>query len=228
MPAFFVTGTGTDVGKTFVTQGLIRHLRSQGRIANAIKPIISGYDMQHADTSDTELLLTAMGKPTTPAEIDRISPWRFEAPLAPDMAAAREGRQVPFDEVVAHSRQAIAATPADEILLIEGVGGIMVPLVERLTVLDWMKALGVPVILVTGSYVGVISHTLAAAEVLSHHGLKVAVLAVSESPFSLAPLNETVAAMERFVNPIKVIAVPRRDDRQADAAAFGELAAALV
>jgi dethiobiotin synthetase len=228
MPAFFVTGTGTDVGKTFIGQGLIRHLRGQGKITNAIKPVISGYDPQLADKTDTEILMTAMGKPMDQPEIERVSPWRFAAPLAPDMAAVREGREIPFDEVVAHSRQAIAATPADEILLIEGVGGIMVPLNGRLTVLDWMKALGVPLVLVTGSYVGVISHTLASAEVLRAHGLKVAVLAVSESPFSLAPLDETAATIERFVNPIKVVAVPRLEDRQTDAAAFGELAKALV
>jgi dethiobiotin synthetase len=228
MPAWFVTGTGTDVGKTFITQALVHRLRSEGRAARALKPVISGYDPLHADISDTEVLLKAMGKTVSIEEIDRISPWRFKAPLAPDMAAAREGREVPFDDVIAHSRQAIAATPADEILLIEGVGGIMVPLVGRLTILDWMKALGLPLVLVTGSYVGVISHTLAAAEVLSSHGLKVAVLAVSESPFSLAPLDETAATIARFLNPIKVVAVPRRDDGQADAAAFGELAAALV
>ena len=89
-----------------------------------------------------------------------MSPWRFAAPLAPDMAAAREGRALDFDRPDRVCRHAIDART--DVLLIEGIGGIMVPLDERHTVLDWMVALRLPVLLVAGSYLGTISHTLTA------------------------------------------------------------------
>src|SRR3546814_8137834 len=79
-----------------------------------------------------------------------MSPWRFRAPLSPDMAAAREGRTVPFDDLVDHCRDRLAAAAGP--LLIEGVGGAMVPLDECHTVLDWMAALALPALLVSGTY----------------------------------------------------------------------------
>jgi dethiobiotin synthetase len=217
MPAWFVTGTGTGVGKTFITQGLVRHMR-----ARAIKPVVSGFEDLAA--SDSGILLTAMGRPA--ADLDHVSPWRFRAPLSPDIAAAREGRTVPFAAVVAHSRKAIGADKGP--LFIEGIGGAMVPLDASRTVLDWMKALRLPAIVVAGSYLGTLSHTLTTVEVLRTHGVAVAAVAVSESLENPVPLAETVAAVARFIKPIKVVGVPRGADPAAGHGAFGELAAALL
>src|SRR5689334_6196325 len=137
MGALFITATGTDIGKTFVTAGLIAELRAAGRSVHAIKPVVSGFDPAHSAGSDPAVLLDALERST--ADLDAISPWRFKAPLAPDMAAGQEGRSVDFAALVAFSRDAIAA--ARDVLLIEGVGGIMVPLDDRHTVLDWMAEL---------------------------------------------------------------------------------------
>ncbi|MFZ3360640.1 MAG: AAA family ATPase, partial [Xanthobacteraceae bacterium] len=79
MSAIFITATGTDVGKTYVAASLIGHLRQIGRVVDAIKPVVSGFDPAQAAASDPGLLLDALGLPVTPAEIDRISPWRFSA-----------------------------------------------------------------------------------------------------------------------------------------------------
>src|SRR5258706_12022749 len=116
MTAIFVTGTGTDVGKTFVTTGLIRHLRATGRPVEALKPVVSGFDPDAPATSDPGLLLAALDRALTQAEIDRISPWRFRAPLSPDLAAAREGRNLDYKRLVEFSRQAILA--AKDVLLV--------------------------------------------------------------------------------------------------------------
>src|ERR1700722_12715468 len=142
MSPFFVTATGTDIGKTFVTAGLVRHLREQGSPVSALKPVMSGFDMATAAISDAGVLLDALGELVTPEAIDRISPWRFAAPLSPDMAAAREGRAIDFDALVEHCRKEIAACRGT--LFIEGVGGVMVPLDELRTVLDWMEGIGIP------------------------------------------------------------------------------------
>src|SRR5262249_21918620 len=98
--AAFVTATGTDVGKTFVTAGLIRHFRTAGRAVEAFKPVVSGFDPATPALSDPGMLLAALGRKVTPEELDRIAPFRFAAPLSPDMAARREGRTLDFDAIV--------------------------------------------------------------------------------------------------------------------------------
>jgi dethiobiotin synthetase len=202
--AIFVTGTGTDVGKTFLSAALIRHWRAAGHTVAAYKPVVSGFDPATEQASDPGVLLGALGRPIT--DIETISPWRFAAPLSPDMAAAREGRTLDFEAIVEFSHR--AATSAERVL-IEGVGGIMVPLDDRHTVLDWMSILRLPVLLVAGSYLGTISHTLTALRVLAQRNLTVAAVAVSESAVPGAPLDETVATIARFADLIEVVGVPR-------------------
>jgi dethiobiotin synthetase len=174
---------------------------------SALKPIVSGYDASVAETSDPAVLLAALGRPISAEEVERIAPWRFRAPLAPDLAAAREGRSVDFDSVVEFSRAAVMSAKGP--LFIEGVGGIMVPLDGRRTVLDWMAALDIPLLLVVGGYLGTISHTLTALDVLAQRKLTIAAIVVSESPRDTVALDDTVASIERFSNGVEVVGLPR-------------------
>jgi dethiobiotin synthetase len=206
MTAYFVTATGTDIGKTFITAGLIRHLRGAGQSVSALKPVVSGFDIATSALSDPGVLLNALDEQLTPEAFDRLSPWRFTAPLSPDMAAARENRAIDFDAVVAYCREAIAAHQGT--LFIEGVGGVMVPLDARHTVLDWMAALKLPLILVAGSYLGTISHTLTALDALTHRKLKVAAIVINDTPSDI-PLDETMAVLARFAPAIPIVKVPR-------------------
>jgi dethiobiotin synthetase len=206
VPGVFVTGTGTDVGKTFVTAALVRHLRSIGRAADAFKPVVSGFDPTDTAGSDPAVLLAALGRAVTSDEVARIAPWRFTAPLSPDIAARAEGRAIDFNALVEFSRDAAYGRG---IVFIEGVGGIMVPLDQTHTVLDWMSALRIPVLLIAGSYLGTISHTLTALHVLAQRNLDIAGVVVSESLAPGASLDDTVAAVARFAVPIDVIGVPR-------------------
>jgi dethiobiotin synthetase len=204
--AIFITGTGTEVGKTFVAASLIRHLRQIGRSVEAIKPVVSGFDPDRAAESDPGILLQALGFPATLPNIERISPWRFRAAMSPDAAARQEDRRIDVDEVAAFCQSAIEQR--QEILLIEGVGGIMAPLDEQRTILDVMMALQLPLILVAGSYLGTISHTLTALDALFRRDLSVLAIIVSETPGSTVTLKETVAAIGRFAEP--VIGLPRQ------------------
>jgi dethiobiotin synthetase len=218
MSAYFITGAGTDVGKTFVACGLIRALIARGRKVRALKPIVSGFEDAAAAGSDPGLLLAAQGRAVTPDEIAAVSPWRFKAPLSPDMAAARENRTIDFAAVTAFSR----AVAPGETLLVEGVGGVMVPLDDRHTTLDWMQALGFPVILVGGSYLGAISHTLSALEVLRGRGVPVAAIVISETAGSMVALDHTAQTMARFTAPQVAVKLPRAFPLQN--AAFAALA----
>ena len=225
MTAYFVTSTGTDVGKTFVTAGLIRHLRGAGAVVDALKPVMSGYDSSVVETSDPAVLLRALGRPISAEEIARIAPWRFRAPLSPDLAAAREARTIDFDELIAFSRRAVEQTTG--MLFIEGIGGIMVPLDDERTVLDWMAALGIPLVLVVGGYLGTISHSLTALDVLRQHGLSVAAIVVCESERNPVELADTVASISRFSDGVEVVGLPRLPAGIVDHPAFARIAALL-
>ncbi|HWI27405.1 MAG TPA: dethiobiotin synthase [Stellaceae bacterium] len=224
MSAFFVTGTGTDVGKTFIATGLIHALRRAGREVEALKPLASGYIA--ADPSgDPERLLAALGQDATADAVAAISPWRFRAPLSPDMAAAREGASLDVDRVIAFCGDRVARRR--DVLLIEGVGGVMVPLHGRLTVLDWMAALSLPVVLVAGSYLGTLSHTLTAITALTARGLELAALVVNESPGSTVDVEETAATLARFVAEERIVTLPRLPRPETVHPAFDRMARAF-
>jgi dethiobiotin synthetase len=222
MSAYFITATGTDVGKTFVARGLIRALRSRGREVVALKPVMSGFEPAEAAGSDGGLLLTALGHAPTLEAIAAISPWRFAAPLAPDMAAAREGRTLDYPGLIDFCRKAVAANR--DALLIEGVGGIMSPIDRDHTVLDWIKVLELPLIVVTGTYLGTLSHTLSALDVLARRGLAIAALVISESVGRPERLDETHETVTRFVPDTRIIALPRMPASRAADAAFDQIA----
>jgi len=204
--AIFITATGTDLGKTYVAASLIGHFRRMGRSVEAIKPVVSGFDPARVADSDPGVLLQALGVPVNAEAVERIAPWRFRAPLSPDLAARREGRSIDVDAVIEFCQGAVQHRR--DLLLIEGVGGIMVPLDGERTVLDVMMALRLPLILVTGSYLGTISHTLTALDSLFRRDLDVLAVIVSETVGSQVPLDDTVAAIARFAEP--VVALPRQ------------------
>lgn len=189
MSAYFITATGTDIGKTFATCAL-----SAATGWPAYKPVISGFT---GTDTDTHRLIDAMGQ----GKVEEVSPWRFTAPLSPDMAAAREGRVLDYAALLDWCR-ARAQSPG----FIEGVGGVMVPLDDRHTTRDWMHALGLPVILVAGSYLGSISHTLSAVEVLNP--LSIRAILVSESAQSSVPLADTCATLARHTRHL-IVPQPR-------------------
>ncbi|MFN4282570.1 MAG: dethiobiotin synthase [Alphaproteobacteria bacterium] len=207
MNGLFVSAAGTEIGKTFVACALLHQLRRQNRKLRALKPVISGYEPAAAATSDSGLLLTALGEEPTAEAVARISPWRFELPLSPHMAAKREGRRVDLDPLLRFCREALDDRAA--FTLIEGVGGVMAPLNDDETVIDWMAALKLPTLLVGGSYLGAISHMLTAAESVMRREIPLAGIVLSESPEQPVALAETAETIARFLPRTKVLTVPR-------------------
>jgi len=207
MTALFVAGSHTDVGKTHVACALLRVARAAGLSVDALKPVVSGFDYADWAQSDSGRLIEAMGLNRSAAALDATSPWTFRAPLAPPVAAAREGRSLMIAEVARFCSG--RRTPAD-LFLIEGAGGVMSPLASDGTNLDLMLALGLPTLLVGGAYLGAISHLLTALEVLRARDLPVAALVVSQSGELDAPdFIETVAEIVRYAGPTPVIAAAR-------------------
>jgi dethiobiotin synthetase len=213
MPALFVTATGTDVGKTFVAAGLIRACRRARRPVDALKPVVSGYAPDDPG-GDTLALLEALGRPATRETIAAMSPWRFKAPLSPDMAAALEGRGIALDDVLAACR---AATRPDRLVIIEGAGGVMVPLAPGETFLDLMGRLGAPILLVSPTALGAISHLLTALTALAARGLAPATIVLNETPGSTVPLAMTLETLAGFGLADRIVTL-RREEPDLDAA----------
>src|SRR5690606_22327500 len=160
--------------------------------------------------SDPAALLAAMGEDVTFANAGLVSRWRFKAALSPDMAAKREGRSIDFGKLV---EECVTAARKHDPLVIEGVGGLMVPLDGTHTVLDWMKALdaktGLAPLLVVGAYLGTISHTLTSLAVMRAEGLVPRAIVVSEAAPGPVPVEETAETIARFAGGVPVRALPR-------------------
>ncbi|GJE12369.1 MULTISPECIES: dethiobiotin synthase [Methylobacterium] len=196
--AVFVAGAGTEIGKTYVTAALTRRLRERGLPVETVKPLASGVPPLHDPgfaESDTARLLDAQDIALDAEAVETCSPWRFSAPLSPDQAAILEGRSLDLADLVEWCRARIAGTPGT--LLIEGVGGLMSPVTATATGLDWLRALDIPALLVSGSYLGAISHALTACETLRRYSVPLRAVVVSESPGAPAPAGTVAASIAR-------------------------------
>lgn len=215
MPNLFITSTGTEIGKTLVTAALCHQLSAQGETVTALKPIISGVDQNTMAESDTGVVAKALGLPLTEEVINQISPFRYKAPLAPTMAAEKEGKTLDYDAVIACCQQAMKT---EGFTLIEGVGGSFVPLTDDKLVADWIKDLGLKSLLVAGSYLGTMSHILATLEAMQARGLEVIGIVISESPegdiFSNPDLKKTAREIEKLTK-LPVATIPRISDEDA-------------
>lgn len=213
MRALFVAGTGTDLGKTHVACALLRAARARGLSVDAFKPVVSGFDPAAPETSDPACLAAALGRPDDWAG---VSPRRYRAPLAPNLAARLEGETLSMADLVADCRAWLKARDVD-LALVEGAGGVMSPMTDEATNLDLMAALRLPVLLVAGSYLGTASHLLTALEVIRARDLSVAAVVVSES-LDAPDLAQTTDMLRAFERRAPIVVAPR--DPAWDAAAL--------
>lgn len=212
MSVYFVSGAGTDIGKTYVTALLARRLNLAGHTVTPLKPVASGVpalDSPGFAATDTAVLLGAAGREVNAANVGACTPWRFTAPLSPDMAAAAEGRTLPFAPLLAWCREAVASAPASVRVLIEGVGGVMSPVADDALNLDLIEALAAPVIVVGGSYLGSINHTLTALEALRARRAVVHAVVVNESVGSTIGLEATLDTLRRFAQTVPLLTLRR-------------------
>jgi dethiobiotin synthetase len=194
MNGVFITGVGTGVGKTLVTTILCHQLREQGRMVSALKPVVSGFRDDDPEC-DPALILRSLGTTPTMKAIATISPWRFAPRLSPHLAARREDRSVSFAEIAR-----FCLDPDGEpgsIRLIEGAGGVMSPISSDATCLDLIVRLSYPAVLVTGTYLGALSHTLTALAALRGNMVALRGIVVSESVGGVG-LGETVDSLGEF------------------------------
>ena len=174
----FITGTDTDVGKTFVSCQIIREMLQQGKSIGAYKPACSGSVTDSSGKrqwEDIELLHQALQRRESK---ERICPQTFEWPLAPDRAAKMESRTVDESLLVAGWKWWLERV---EYLLIEGVGGLLSPLSENYLVADFAAQTGYPLLVIADAGLGTINHTLLTIEVARQRGLSVAAVLLNQT-----------------------------------------------
>lgn len=182
MNGLFVTGTDTGVGKTVVTAAVALALRARGMDVGVVKPVQTG-------EGDATVL---MALAELPERLNAIAPNSFSAPLAPLVAARLEGRELALDTV---ARQVRRLAARHEVTIVEGVGGLLVPVGPGWTIADLAASLGLPLLVVARAALGTINHTLLTVEEARRRGLDVSGVVLNgvrdESSATNAELIET-------------------------------------
>jgi dethiobiotin synthetase len=199
----FVTGTGTEVGKTVVAAVIAHTLAADGERVAVFKPAVSGLD--EGGEPDHELLRRASGSSQTD---DEIAPYRFGPPVSPHLAAELAGEPIDPVRLLATARDAAAGA---DLLVCEGVGGFLVPLTPSYLIRDLARELGLPIVIAAPPGLGTINHTLLTVEAVRAAGLAVEAVVLTpwpERPSELERSNrETVARLGR----VEVEVVPELD-----------------
>ena len=189
----FVTGTDTGVGKTLVCCALLHALAARGVRAAPMKPIAAGA-IEHAGrwvNEDTLRLLEAAGRDASFADL--TTPILLREPIAPHIAAAREGRSMALQPVA----EALAQLAlSGNFLVVEGVGGLRVPLDDRTDTVDLARAIGLPIVLVVGLRLGCLNHALLTAEAIEAARLRLAGWIANSIDPHMAVADENVAALQ--------------------------------
>ena len=193
MTAYFVTGTDTGVGKTFVSCALLHAMARRHPRVVGMKPVAAGL-VQTPDGWDSEdaIALRAASTVGVPPALD--NPVRLPDPLSPHLAAERAGTRIDIPHLVACQRE--LAQHADA-MVVEGAGGFLVPLSPEHTGADLAQALGLPVLLVVGLRLGCLNHALLSAEAIRARGLPLAGWVANRIDPGMAAADDNIAFLRQ-------------------------------
>lgn len=214
-----VAGTGTGVGKTWVGCALAHALRAAGRDAVALKPVETGCSPGGSGAEDGAQLARATGQLSPTVALSR-----FELPVAPAVAAEREGRTLDWDALVASVAH---CGSGHEIVLVEGAGGLLSPLTWTRTLADLARALGATVVLVGRDALGVLHDVSACVAVARSADLAVAHVVLTAPEVADASTGTNALALARLLPALPTFVAPREPDPARAASAFAPLARIL-
>ncbi len=203
MEGIFVTGTGTEVGKTVVAAVTAKSLAASGLRVAVFKPAVTGLD--EPGEADHELLRRASGSSQSDEE---IAPYRYGPAASPHLAAEMAGEQIDPARVLAGARAAAAGAEA---FVCEGVGGLLVPLAPGYLVRDLAVELALPLAIAAVPGLGTINHTLLTIEAARGAGLQVAVVVLTPWPDSPSAIEESNRATIAELGEVRVETLPRLD-----------------
>jgi dethiobiotin synthetase len=202
----FVTGTGTGVGKTILSAGLLAAIAAAGERVSAHKPVVTGLDDPSGEwPPDHELLARAAGM--TPEE---VAPLRYGPAVSPHLAAELAGERVDPERIAASAQDALRSAEAlGAVLIVEGVGGLLVPLTKGFTVRDLAARLGLPLLIAASPGLGTINHTLLTLEAARAAGLEVRAVVLTPWPERPAAMEESNRATIARLGGVEVATLPR-------------------
>ncbi|WP_252178210.1 dethiobiotin synthase [Endozoicomonas sp. 4G] len=218
---FFVTGTDTDAGKTFVTCAMLQAAHQEGLKTLALKPVAAGADEtpEGLRNDDALNLMSAM---SVELSYPQVNPVLFEAAIAPHIAAKEEGRRITVDRLTGFCRGALMTR--HDLAFIEGAGGWRVPLNDREMLADLAKAMNLPVILVVGMKLGCISHALLTVESILHSGCQLVGWVANQVDPGMSHFQENVEALKHLIHAPCLGVVPWcSDDQSGNAVASVDL-----
>ena len=212
---YFITGTDTECGKTEVTLGLMQRLQGNGHSVLGMKPIASGAmpTTRGLRNDDARRILR---QSSIPLQYDLVNPYAFEPPIAPHIAAGQAGVDIRFGPILESYRE--LASRAD-LVVVEGVGGWLVPLGSDGGVSDLAGALGLPVILVVGMKLGCINHALLTAESILIHGPGLAGWVANAMDPEMLEAEANLATLEREIAAPCLGVIPHMEQVTAQAVA---------
>jgi len=190
---FFVTGTDTDVGKTWFSGALLHRLNQAGLETVAMKPVSAGCKWQDGQWQNDDALLL-MREMSSEADYQDVNPYAFEPAMAPHLAAEQAGVEITFATI---EEKLKLLTANDQTVVIEGAGGWLVPLNKTQSVADLAQSIGLPIIMVVSIRLGCLNHALLTAESIQGSGLPLAgwVANIGEREYELA--NENIASLQK-------------------------------
>lgn len=193
MKSFFVTGTDTGIGKTAFTCGLANLLRDSGIDVGVMKPFATGIPQKNGFQSEDVSMLVSSSGVSDPEPL--INPYFFAIPASPYSAAKKLGRQIDLDLVLS-SFDKLRST--HDMMLVEGIGGIMTPILKDYFVIDLIKDLNLDVVIVTGSKIGTINHTTLTIDACKKHGIHISGLIINQvdkNGYDLDELGQDLTAL---------------------------------
>lgn len=186
---YFITGTGTGVGKTLVSCALLHAFAKQGHTVIGMKPVAAG--CENGKWMDVELLAAASNV-TAPRE--QINPYALIPPIAPHIAAARAGIEIDIDIIY---QACLELGKIADVVIVEGIGGFLVPLNDHQDSAVMAKTLGLPVILVVGMQLGCLNHALLTAQAVRATGLPLAGWVANRIDPQMTIFDENVSALKQ-------------------------------
>jgi dethiobiotin synthetase len=194
---FFITGTDTGVGKTFVTAGIAAVLKEKGIDVGVMKPVETGCPENNGklEPQDAIFLKNAAGVNDS---IDLINPYRFKAPLAPSIASRLEDKNIGLNKIK-ECYDKLASL--HRVMLVEGAGGLLTPLNDTETAADLVKLLNLPLIVIAASRLGAINHTLLTVKHAQSIGIEVNGIILNYPAFSAdETLSTNQTEIKRLTN----------------------------
>ena len=221
---FFVTGTDTDAGKTYVTVGLLKAAKRAGLKSFGLKPIAAGAEQIKGDwRNDDALLIQQASSVLLPYE--QVNPVVLEAAIAPHIAAMKEGRLITASRLEGLIKGALLV-PHD-FVLVEGAGGWRVPLNDRELLSDVAKSLGFPVILVVNMKLGCLNHAILTAEAIARDGLTLVGWVANNCAETMPCYDENIATLSAMLTAPLLASIPWCDNESDSQKVFDEMLSAL-